>query len=306
MSMDLDINNYQYDDLLKLFRLRHDFGLEELKNAKKIVLKMHPDKSHLGPEYFLFFSNAYKTLVSVFEFKNKAEKNNKQGAQIYSQTVVSKEDDNGRILRKYLKDNQYEDPRKFNEWFNAQFDKFSDTKEEREQGYGEWLKSSDGLDEAQNSDGKMTKESMGIEFAKRKKELKSVVKYTGVQEMYASNLGGSVLGCVEEDSQYGSELFGGLAFQDIKKAHTETVIAIDEEDYAGIAKFKSVHEYKMHRDSQSLSPLSEKEAFARLKESQMKTEELASKRAYYYAKEVEKNQEKNGMFWAGLKRITGL
>jgi len=305
MSMDLDINNYQYDDLLRLFKLRHDFGADELKNAKKIVLKMHPDKSQLGPEYFLFFSSAYKTLVSVYEFKNKAEKSSQQGAQMYSQTIT-KEDDNGILLRKYLKENKYDDPRKFNEWFNAQFDKFSDTKEEREQGYGDWLRSSDGLDEDSNQDGKMTKETMGVEFAKRKKELKSVVKYTGVQEMYASNLGGSVLSGAEEESYYGSELFGGLAFQDIKKAHTETVIAVDEEDYAGIAKFKTVNEYKMHRDSQPLGPLSEKEAFAKLKESQMKTEELASKRAYYYAKEVEKNQEKNGMFWAGLKRITGL
>ena len=56
-KIDLDITNYDYDELLNLFKLSYDFGEDDLKRAKKIVLKMHPDKSKLGPEYFMFFSN---------------------------------------------------------------------------------------------------------------------------------------------------------------------------------------------------------------------------------------------------------
>ena len=57
-ELDLDINNYGYLELLTLFGLGHDYDEKDLKDAKKIVLKMHPDKSKLGPEYFLFFSKA--------------------------------------------------------------------------------------------------------------------------------------------------------------------------------------------------------------------------------------------------------
>ena len=76
-EMDLDMNNYTYDDLLSLFKLKYDFNETDLKNAKKIVLKMHPDKSRLAPKYFLFFSKAYKQVYSIYEFKNKTEKTEK-------------------------------------------------------------------------------------------------------------------------------------------------------------------------------------------------------------------------------------
>ena len=42
-----------------------------MKESKKIVLKTHPDKSKLEPKYFLFFSQAYKRLYSIYEFQNK-------------------------------------------------------------------------------------------------------------------------------------------------------------------------------------------------------------------------------------------
>ena len=56
--MDLNINNYNLDDILKLFNLKHDFGEEEMKYAKRIALKTHPDKSGLKKDVFIFFSKA--------------------------------------------------------------------------------------------------------------------------------------------------------------------------------------------------------------------------------------------------------
>lgn len=54
-NLDLNINNYNLDDILNLFQIKSDFGDDDLRNAKKLVLKTHPDKSGLSPEYFLFF-----------------------------------------------------------------------------------------------------------------------------------------------------------------------------------------------------------------------------------------------------------
>ena len=55
MNVDLNLDNYKFDDLLNLFNLSYDFTTEELKKAKKVVLKLHPDKSKLDKKYFLFF-----------------------------------------------------------------------------------------------------------------------------------------------------------------------------------------------------------------------------------------------------------
>ena len=45
-----------------------------MREAKKIVLKTHPDKSRLEPKYFLFFSQAYKKIFQIYEFQNKSAK----------------------------------------------------------------------------------------------------------------------------------------------------------------------------------------------------------------------------------------
>ena len=52
---DLNIDNYDLQDLLNLFKLDKNFNEEDLKQAKKIVLKTHPDKSGLNPDYFRFY-----------------------------------------------------------------------------------------------------------------------------------------------------------------------------------------------------------------------------------------------------------
>ena len=44
---DLDIDSYNLNDLLNLFHLTYDFNESDLKQARKMVLKMHPDKSNI-------------------------------------------------------------------------------------------------------------------------------------------------------------------------------------------------------------------------------------------------------------------
>ena len=52
----LDIQTYSLKDLLNLFNLNEKdvITIEDIKRAKLIVLKMHPDKSKLSSDYFLF------------------------------------------------------------------------------------------------------------------------------------------------------------------------------------------------------------------------------------------------------------
>jgi hypothetical protein len=53
----LNIESYTLRELCDLFDLDTcDITQDDLKRAKKKVLMMHPDKSNLGSDYFLFFS----------------------------------------------------------------------------------------------------------------------------------------------------------------------------------------------------------------------------------------------------------
>jgi hypothetical protein len=70
-TLDLEIENYELQDIVNLFHINIPFQEEDLKKAKKLVLKTHPDKSGLKPEIFLFYSKAYKKLYSIWEFTNK-------------------------------------------------------------------------------------------------------------------------------------------------------------------------------------------------------------------------------------------
>ena len=65
-ELDLNIDNYSLDDILNLFKLDINFDKDDMLNAKKIVLQVHPDKSRLDKEYFLFFKKAYSLLYKVY------------------------------------------------------------------------------------------------------------------------------------------------------------------------------------------------------------------------------------------------
>ena len=53
-SVDLNIDNYDLRDLIGLFQIPFHFTETHLKEAKKTVLKTHPDKSRLDKKFFLF------------------------------------------------------------------------------------------------------------------------------------------------------------------------------------------------------------------------------------------------------------
>ena len=78
-NTDLNIENYNLNDLLTLFKLDFDFNEEDLKRVKKSVLQSHPDKSKLDKKYFLFFTSAYKIIYSIYEFRYKSK--NKQSTE---------------------------------------------------------------------------------------------------------------------------------------------------------------------------------------------------------------------------------
>ena len=72
-NFDLNIEHYNYDDILDLFDLKKPYDYSDLKNPFKIVAKTHPDKSKLPKEYFLFFKRAYKILLDMYKIRHKKD-----------------------------------------------------------------------------------------------------------------------------------------------------------------------------------------------------------------------------------------
>ena len=70
-TFDLEIENYELEDLLNLFKLQYNFVEADLKKAYRMALRLHPDKSGLDAEYFRFYMKAYKMVenfVSTSDF----------------------------------------------------------------------------------------------------------------------------------------------------------------------------------------------------------------------------------------------
>lgn len=294
-DLDLDISHYQLDDILRLFKLTCDFDEEDLKNAKKIVLRTHPDKSNLKHEYFLFFSKAYKTLYQVYLFKNKSIHK-----KIHTLEPEDGSEEKNSALNSFFEKNKtLKKPTHFNKWFNEQFEKNKMSLESDAKGYGEWLKSDEDLeDEIHN----VSKATMMEEFNKKKQKVRSLVVYKDINDMYYNNINSSNL-TGQAPEEFSSDVFSSLPYQDLRQAHKESVIPVTDEDYINTRKFNSVTEYTNYRSSQDTAPLSESQAMEFLKNKNMMSDKDSNMRAYELAKQTEEVKRTNKNFWGNIKSI---
>lgn len=287
-SLDLDLDHYSLEDLYKLFNIE-DSSLNDsnLKNAKQIVLKMHPDKSRLDAKYFLFFSGAYKRLYSVYEFQNKSLKKSYKDEDYFDETNKTTLD------MMFEKNKDFKDSKNFNSWFNQAFEKHK-MEDPLEQGYGDWLKSDEGFINVSEN---VSKGNMNDIFEQKKKQIQAVTLYTGVTDTFASTLGGSLLN--------GSDNFSTEEYTDLRQAYTETLIPVTQEDYNRMEKFNNISEYKKHRDRVDITPLSEEEAKRKLYMREKEANQQSAALAFKYAKESERAKQQQQSFWGDIKRLTG-
>tara|TARA_B100001094_G_C18078125_1_gene743702 strand:+ start:139 stop:1002 length:864 start_codon:yes stop_codon:yes gene_type:complete len=284
-ELDLNIDNYEYEDILKLFDLDLNFGENEIKKAKKKVLMMHPDKSELDKKYFLFFSSAFKILYSVYEFREKANVNLNEEVEY----LAEKDDENQELVNK-LRD-KYSN-KDFNEWFNKEFDKLKMENEYENSGYGEWLKNVEDGEVCNN------RNEMNEMIDKKKRDLRSIVKYNGISEF---NDGGYNDLANNKPEEYSSGMFSKLQFEDLKKAHVESVIPVTEEDYK--QNYTSMEDIKLKRQQQYLNPLSDKEGRDYLNNKKMGEDYLGAQRAFKLATQERETLKNINMFWSSLKQI---
>ena len=295
-KLDLNIENYSREDLFKLFGLNNMTLSEDImKECKKTVIKTHPDKSRLDEKYFIFFSQAYKKLLSIYEFQNKTSDKKKADTNEYFEA------ENIEVLDNFFdKQKNIKNPKNFNEWFNSQFDKHK-LEDPQETGYGNWLKSDEDIVFMPN----INKSNMAAEMEKRKKQVQSLTTYKGVSENTSSSFGGSSLMAYDSNFTAGS-LFSneGMSYTDLRQAYAESVIPVTEDDYNKVKKFRSIDEYKRHRESVDTKPLEKEEAMKQLYHQNKQKDDESAALAFYYAQQAEKAKKSQQTFWSGLKQLT--
>ena len=286
-TYDLNIENYDLEDILKLFHLSHDFSKNDLKNAHMMALQMHPDKSHLDSEYFIFFSRAYKLLSRIYYFRFRE-------AKTRPQYDVDMGKDEKKILHNLEKQNK---SKEFNVWFNKMFEKVKMTDEENDSGYENWFRDMSDVTDMK----KIALSQFDSEFEKRKQDCKALVVSTSLTEM-GGNDGYDLMR--KQPHSYAASIFSKLPYEDLKKAHTETVVPVTKEDYITKPKFSNIDSYRSYRDGQNIAPPSLQQSKQFLAEKSKNNSEEDIHRIYNILKQDEAIQDKNNEWWGYLKQLT--
>ena len=288
-DLDLDINNYELNDILNLFKIPSNFTEDHLKQCKKAVLKTHPDKSGLDKEVFLFFSKAYKILFQIHTFKNRSDSNETDYNSV--EKPKNTKDSNG--VLKFSKD------KNFNKKFNELFEKHFQNNEHNQTGYGDFLKSEVDQNIKDLSEGKISQVDRNKYLESIRENSRALVVHQEVKETSEfsnfTNLGMSA------PTSYSSEIFSNLPYEDLKKAHTETLIPVTKEDAR--KDFSSIDKYKQHRESNTFKPASLQQAKRFLAEKEQQDSSSSTSRAYLLAKQAEEAKNMQKAFDSHFLRI---
>jgi len=283
-KLDLNIDNYSLDDILKLFKLSHSFTEEDIKKTKKIVLMTHPDKSGLDKKFFLFFCSAYKLIYSVYQFKNNKNKKNRDDFEHndnLKETLIT-----------------FSKKKNFNKKFNELFEKYHFNTEEITDGYGEWLKNN-------NDDNKIAKnkDEMNRMINNKKNKLKNIiVKEDLIDIGRGININQSTL-TGSRPKYYESDVFGNFKYDDLKRAYDESVVPVTDEDYNNIKKYRSVDEYNRFRKKDMIDQFNNLNHDKKLNEINNKEIISNTNRAYILAKQEENYKLQNDNFIHSLLKL---
>ena len=242
LNIDLNIDNYTLDDLLNMFELSHSFNKNDLKRAKRIVLKMHPDLSGLPSEYFMFYSKIYNILYDIYNFKNI---NNKTENDFLRKEYFNNDDKNV-ALEKFAQSTLKND-KSFNEKFNEMFNKYSNVKLNDELGYDEWFRNKDTYNDNNFSNTNIRLDQFD-DFFKEKKNSMNIIHYNDIQDIDSStNVSCSYLDNDENTSSYEAPLFSSLQYNDLKNAYENTIIPVTNDDFNRREKYKNINELEQRR-----------------------------------------------------------
>lgn len=287
---DLNIQNYALNDVLKLFKLTlSDMNdVRHMKNAKRMVQRMHPDVSHMPSEYFLFYREAYKILERVHQ---SFIRQNRDVAEFYleRQVEVDCADHDKRTSESHrmkMKSLHVTDKTrdKFHKEFNATFEEHIVSPEQlkRREDRASWFKNEEDCIPMTKNGRSLTRDQMQSEIDNMRRPTNAMVSHTR-KPGTVQTLAGSMSACLydmdmdDDHANYNDDGIGGtfggggngyvscdpfgkLKFDDLRRVHKdETVFAVSERDLSQRTQYRSVEHLQQVQKQQDCTPLSEQE-----------------------------------------------
>ena len=298
----LNIQSYSLDEILELFDLRsYKISLEDMRRAKKKVLMLHPDKSRMDPQYYLFYREAYAMVLQFYENQNRQNQTITEGTTNYkpvdhgqNKATTSKINETIRAMKPQDFQN------KFNELFeqNNMADRPDPTK-------NQWF--TQDTPDFYVPEGKVSEKNMDEHFDKIKQQNAALVRYRGVQDMTSSSTGASNLYDTSDDTSDGyvtSDPFSKLKFDDLRKVHKDqTVLAVSERDFQKVQKYGSVDEFNRARSQYSYDPMEKEKAQRLLNEQERLTNERMMRQEYNAKLRSQQYEQKNKSVLASFLQL---
>ena len=294
----LDIQTYSLEELLGLFGLTtYNISTNDLRQAKKRVLMLHPDKSKLESKYFLFYKKAFDVIVQFYDNQNRQHKQ-VDGKELVYRPTEDNDTSTSDNINKQINDISNSD---FQDKFNRLFES-NNMGNRPDTTQNEWFKQEE--NEFNIPEGKISRSEMGDAFNRVKHQSNSLIKYNGVQEMlHTTSAGNSSL--YEDNDQYVScDPFGKLQYDDLRKVHRDqTVLAVSEHDFDQSKTYKSVDEFNRARSQYSYDPLEKEKATTMLQEQERIMNEQMMQKEYKSKLQTQQYAEKNKTVLASFLQL---
>jgi hypothetical protein len=280
---------YKLNEIFDLFGLSYDISIDDMKRAKKVVLMTHPDKSGLGPEYFLFYKKAFDMVLQYYENQTKQNRVVPTTEMKYQHVNPGGFDKAGsrRIVNTINEMSTNDFQRKFNELFEENMAHKPDPTR------NQWFTSETNEFEVPKN---VSAKNMGQAFERFKEENAGAVlsRYRGVETL-RHNSGSGFYEDEEADDQYVScDPFSKLKFDDLRKVHKDqTVLTVSEKDYQKIPHYTSTDHYMQVRGKQTLTPLEKHEAEKLLSTQEKQFQESIMQKEYHAKLRTMEYEQKN-------------
>lgn len=290
----LNINMYSLEELLGLFDLTYDLDMEGVKRAKKKVLMLHPDKSRLSSDYFIFYKRAFEVIVHFYEEKTRQNRTVPTEEIKYSpmNTSQQKSKQVNDVINN-MKKSEFQN--KFNEMFEQNMKTAPDPKR------NEWFKKEDPIFDINE---KVSTQNMGQVFDTIKQRSMGMVQYKGVQSLNSGS-GTNIYDDEDDNSYVVCDPFSKLKYDDLRKVHKDqTVLAVSEKDFQKVPQYSSVDHFMRERGNQNLTPLEKTQAEKMMEMQQKEHEKMIMKKQYNANLKTIEYEEKNKQVLSNFLRIT--
>lgn len=302
----LDITEYTLDDLFNLFEIPSttEIRKEHIRIAKQKVIMSHPDKSHLPPEYFIFYKKAFEMIVHYYETQNRTEQmvpivSSKETELIYD-PIHSSHNTNTNIPTNNKNFNK-----RFNELFEAN-DMISKPNTQK----NEWFqKEENPFEQYSGSVKSVSQINQTLEQIKKNEKERAMALYRGVTPLNGSYSSNRLYEEEDEDeiNEYiCSDPFSKLKYDDLRKVHKDqTVFMISENDLGNIKTYHSVDQYSRERngDKGIVKPMEKEKAEKWFQEEERRKQERMMQKQHRSELKTMENIEKNKSVLASFLRI---